>query len=53
MNRDHGRACTEGDWCDYCQNLAEDRAYDWGDPGDIWLAEAQYERHMDRMGGAA
>jgi len=49
----HGRACTDGDWCDYCANLAEDRAYSWGFDDDWQLAQTQYERHLDRMGEGA
>jgi hypothetical protein len=45
----HGRVCMD-EPCDYCQNLAEDRAYDIGHRDDWQLAQTQYERHLDRLG---
>jgi hypothetical protein len=45
----HGRDCLT-DACDYCMELAEDKAYDIGDRDDWQLAQTQYERHLDRMG---
>jgi hypothetical protein len=50
MSRDHGRSCTE-EPCDYCQNLAEDHAYDWEPRYDPSAAATQYERYFD--GGAS
>lgn len=48
----HGRACSE-EACDYCESLAEDRAYDWGFSDDWQKAADQYDRYLDRLGGAS
>jgi hypothetical protein len=41
------------DACDYCANLAEDKAYSWGDVDDIRIVERQFEAYWDRLGGAS
>jgi hypothetical protein len=38
------------DACDYCANLAEDKAYSWGDVDDWRLGQTQYEGYLDRLG---
>lgn len=45
----HGRACRE-EPCDYCETLAEDRAYDIGSADDWQYAQTQYEGYLDRLG---
>lgn len=51
-NLRHGRDCAT-DLCDYCQNLAEERAYDWGDDSDTRGSERQYEAYLERLGEGA
>jgi len=48
MSLYHGRACAE-DACDWCQKLAEDRAYDWTTEPDH-AGERMYEAYLDRLG---